>query len=122
MSREIWMGAIIIVAIAGIAGACGPDDADPTAMGETLYAQNCATCHGAEGTGEPGVYPPLAGSEFVMGEPEPLIELVLSGRGGMPPFGGDLNDREVAAVLSYIRNAWGNDAPEVSAGQVEAAR
>lgn len=122
MSRGTWTCVIIIVAIAGIAAACAPDDADPIALGETIYAGNCATCHGADGTGEPGVYPPLEGNEFVLGEPGPVIELVLSGRGGMPPFGGDLSDREVAAVLSYIRNAWGNDAPEVSTGQVEAVR
>ena len=69
-----------------------------------------------------GAYPQLAGNDFVMGDPDPVIDLVLRGRGGMPPFGGQLNDQQIAAVISYIRNTWDNEAPVVQPEEVSAVR
>lgn len=91
------------------------------AMGESVYNQDCARCHGQQGEGVAG-FPPHAGNSLVTGDPAPVIEIVLNGRGAMPAFGGQLSDEEVAAVISYIRNTWGNDASIVSPSDVDATR
>lgn len=100
--------------------------------GARIYEDRCADCHGAEGQGARGAYPPLAGNRAVMLEPASnVIRVVISGGFppatagnprpyGMPPLGQDLSDREIADVVSFIRNAWGNDAPAV--GQHHVAR
>jgi mono/diheme cytochrome c family protein len=106
-----------------------------TVDGATIY-QRCAACHQATGAGVPGVYPPLAGSEIVSGPAAVPIDIVLHGRNGpivvggkpfngvMPPYGTGvpLSDAEVAAVLTYVRASWGNNAPAVSAADVARER
>jgi mono/diheme cytochrome c family protein len=105
-----------------------PVDADePSAdelisMGGPLYDRNCARCHGADGAGQGGAYPALAGSDMVTGDPEPVIEIVVHGRGAMPAFGQEFDNEQLAAVVSYVRNAWGNDASAVSPSDVEDVR
>lgn len=92
-------------------------------MGEAEYPEYCAACHQMDGTGVEGVYPALAESPFVTVEdPGPLIGIVLTGRAGMPHFRDYLTEQEIAAVLSYVRNAWGNDASPVSEEQVHTVR
>jgi len=100
------------------------------AAGAKLYEQHCTSCHGADGKGVPGAYPPLAGSRAVtMATPANLIQLTLYGGYapstagnprpfGMPPFATALNDREIATVLTFVRNAWGNAAAPVSELQI----
>ena len=61
-----------------------------------------------------GVYPRLAGSAFVSGDPGAVISTLLEGRGAMPSFASDLTDSEVADVISFIRSSWDNDAPPVT--------
>lgn len=102
--------------------------------GAALYASLCVACHQASGQGLPGVFPPLAGSEWVTGPAATAALIVLHGvngplqvrgseyNGAMPPFGKQLGDAEIAAVLSHIRAQWGNAAPPVSAEDVAAAR
>lgn len=94
--------------------------------GGKLYADLCVQCHGERGQGVPGAYPPLAGNRAVtLPVTANLVQVVMHGgfapatEGnprpfGMPPFALRLNDAEVAAVLSYIRSAWGNQAGLVS--------
>ena len=101
--------------------------------GATVYAGTCVACHQANGEGSPGLFPPLAGSEFVTGNPERLTRIVLHGLSGpvtvkgatytgqMPPW-QQLSDAEVAAVLTYIRSSWGNTAPEIKADEVAGVR
>ena len=101
-------------------------DAGVMARGATIYDQRCAYCHGEAGEGAPGAYPPLAGSRAVnMASPRNLIQAVRHGGFlpatagnprpyGMPPFNHVLDDNDIAAVLSYIRGSWGNDAAPVS--------
>jgi mono/diheme cytochrome c family protein len=96
-------------------------------LGKTVYDARCATCHGAPGEGKPPHWPPLAGNQSIQMESAVnAIRMVLNGgyppatEGnprpyGMPPFAGLLSDNEVAAVVSYIRTAWGNRATPVSA-------
>ncbi len=97
-------------------------------IGEKVYKGKCAACHQANGLGVPGTYPPLDGSEWVTGSTERLAALVGYGLSGpitvkgatygvavMPPHGPPvLNQKEFAAVLTYIRSAWSNTASEVS--------
>ncbi|MCE7984345.1 MAG: hypothetical protein DYG89_24490 [Caldilinea sp. CFX5] len=92
-------------------------------MGESLYTLNCAACHQAEGRGVANAYPPLAGNAFVNTEdPTPVIQVIITGRAGMPRFSADLSAREIAAIVSYVRNAWGNEAAAVSPDQVRSVR
>ncbi len=88
-------------------------------QGQPLYAQNCASCHQADGTGQAGKYPRLAGNPVVtLEDPIPVINTVVYGKGSMPGFGDKLDPTETAAILSYIRNTWGNQAPAVSDRQI----
>ena len=91
-------------------------------------------CHGDEGKGYPPQYPPLADNQSItMASPVNPIRMVLNGGyppgtrknprpHGMPPFSHILNDDEVAAVVTYIRVAWGNSGTPVTAAQVNALR
>ena len=110
---------------------------DATALlgrGADLYAHQCASCHGKDGRGVAGVYPPLAGNTSVT-EPTGInaIRIVLLGGFApttaahprpysMPPFAQQLSDGEVAAVVSYVRQAWGNEAGPVMERDVAAYR
>ncbi len=95
------------------------DDADALlSAGEEVYAANCASCHQSEGEGNDS-YPALAGSQLVTEEdPSAVIELVLHGQGEMPAFADSLDEEEIAAVVSYIRNSWENEATAVSVDQI----
>jgi mono/diheme cytochrome c family protein len=105
----------------------GPD-------GKVVYSTTCAACHQATGEGVEGTYPPLAGSEIVNGDEAKVIRIVLHGLTGpvevagetysgmMPPWGGVLKDPELAAVLTYVRSAWGNKAAPVTTTKVAAIR
>jgi mono/diheme cytochrome c family protein len=98
--------------------------------GSRIYERECADCHGKEGQGADGAYPVLAGNRTVtMDIPANVIRVVLSGGYppatagnprpyGMPPFAHILNDDEIAAVVSYVREAWGNNAGAVTQLQV----
>jgi len=104
------------------------------ADGAALYAARCAACHQASGAGLPGVFPPLAGSEWVLGKEALLIQILLHGiegelrvketvyKGSMPAFGAQLDDAELAAVASHVRRQWGNGAGPVTAAAVTAQR
>lgn len=89
--------------------------------GEQLYLNYCASCHKADGSGVAEVFPALAGSAVVIGNPEPMIRLVLLGKNQMPAF-GFLSNQEAAQILSYIRQQWGNQASEIKAGEIEENR
>ena len=81
------------------------------AAGEQVYLNNCASCHQADGQGEEGIAKPLAGSPWVNGVPGRLTRILLHGKSAdqlMPPLGKSMTDQEVAAVLTYVRRAWGN--------------
>jgi mono/diheme cytochrome c family protein len=90
--------------------------------GAALYADNCSGCHQLTGKGIPGAFPSLAGDPFVVGRPEPVASTVLNGRGGMPTFGKDLADDEIAAILTFVRSSWGNHGAAIDAAIVKAER
>jgi mono/diheme cytochrome c family protein len=114
---------------------------DPVVLGKRYYKAECVACHRSQGEGSPGIYPPLAGSEWVNGPAGRVIRIVVYGLRGkvhvegnefnastMPVYGRVLNsghnwsDRKIAAVLTYIRQEWGNKADAVSEDEVAAIR
>jgi mono/diheme cytochrome c family protein len=91
--------------------------------GAELFAGNCAPCHRSNGEGNLNRFPPLNDSPLVIAQmPTALIETVLYGRQEMPAFAPTLNNAEVAAVLSYVRQAWSNQASIIEPDQVQAVR
>jgi mono/diheme cytochrome c family protein len=114
-----------------------PPPAPPSSVmkvGQQIYADECAGCHKADGKGISGLFPALAGVPLVQqSDPTSLLHVVLRGTNGlatpraptaaaMPAFAWVLDDDQVAAVLTYIRNGWGNSAPTVAAGDARKAR
>lgn len=105
-------------------------DAHP---GYKVYASVCLACHMANGTGVPGMYPPLAKTEWINGDKERLIRITIQGLSGkievngitynniMPP-NSHLSNQEIADVLTYIRQSFGNDADEVTVEEVQRVR
>ena len=102
--------------------------------GKQVYATTCAACHQVSGEGTAGVFPPLVGSEWVTGDEGKVARIILHGltgpievagetyNGMMPPWGSTLKDADIAAVLTYVRSAWGNKAAPVTAAKVAAIR
>ncbi|PTY06734.1 cytochrome C [Verrucomicrobia bacterium LW23] len=98
--------------------------------GKSAYGSICASCHQAGGGGQPGTYPPLAGSEWVTGDSHVLIPIVLHGVHGpmtvagaqynnnMQAWGPTIKDKKMAAILTYIRQSWGNNASPVTPEEV----
>ena len=101
--------------------------------GKAVYTQSCITCHQTDGAGVQGVNPPLIKTEFVLGDKARLINILLKGlnkeleidgetyTNAMPPV-TQLNDQQVADVLTFVRNSFSNKAGAVTVAQVKAAR
>lgn len=116
-----WM----IIFTAFILSACNsqterpPEPQKVIDSGQHLYVEFCAECHQTDGMGWSNLYPRLAGNPIVtLHDPEPIIDTVTYGQGSMMAFHDRLTSQEIAAILSYIRNAWGNQAPAVSFRQI----
>ncbi|MFL9908166.1 c-type cytochrome [Paraburkholderia sp. RL17-337-BIB-A] len=115
-------------------GPSAPTNTNVFALGEKIYADKCALCHGAKGEGQLQHYPPLAGNQSIeMDSAVNPIRIVLNGGFppgtmrnpepyGMPPFGQELNDTDAAAVVTYIRTAWGNHGQPVTSREVNELR
>ena len=105
-------------------------------IGEKVFVKNCATCHQANGAGLVGTFPTLHGTQWVVGDKDRVLNILLSGLEGpieiegttynsnMPAWGDVLKDKQIAAVLTYVRtNAqWGNNASEITEQEVASAR
>jgi nitrite reductase (NO-forming) len=101
-------------------------------FGERVYEQNCAACHQGTGIGIPGAFPPLAGSDYLLSDPERSISVLVNGlstpitvngqdyKGVMPVV--QLSDEKMANVLTYILNSWNNNGGEITPQQVAAGR
>jgi nitrite reductase (NO-forming) len=101
--------------------------------GEARFTGTCSVCHQANGQGLPNVFPPLARSDFLMADKQRAIGIVLNGLTGkvtvnggefnsvMPPM-SQLNDDELANILTYVRNSWGNSGETVTADEVQQVR
>ena len=91
--------------------------------GAAVYAANCVACHQANGRGVPGAFPALDGSKLVTGPADPQLALVLNGKTGTAmPAWKQLSDTDIAAVVTYTRNSWGNKAGDVLPAAVKVAR
>lgn len=92
--------------------------------GQEVYNTSCAACHQAGGTGIPGVFPALVGSKIATGDAAGHMNIVLHGKTGtaMQAFAAQLNDADLAAVITFERNSWGNSASVVQPSDVKAAR
>lgn len=109
-----------IAALTLAAGLAAP--AIASADGKSLYMDNCSACHQVSGKGVKGAFPPLAGSPLVQGPPKVVITTVLNGRAGMPAFKDDINDADLAAILTYARSTWGNKGSAIKPAEIAAAR
>ena len=106
---------------------------DQVAAGKALFNGTCSVCHQANGAGLPGVFPPLAGSDYLNADPHRAAGVIINGMSGkvtvngkeydsvMPPM-NQLNDDEVANILTYTLNSWGNKGGQVSTKDVKAIR
>lgn len=106
---------------------------DQVKAGQALFAGTCSTCHQANGAGLPGVFPPLARSDYIAADPQRSIGVVLHGLSGkvkvngqdynsvMPPM-NQLNDDEVANILTYVLNNWGNPGGRITKDEVRKIR
>lgn len=122
---NIFRSVALLIFIALLLAACDshterpPDPQKSISSGKPLYEQHCAVCHQKDGAGQPGKVPSLAGNPIItLEDPIPIIKTVVNGQGQMPEFGDQLSSNEIADILSYIRNAWGNQAPAVSNRQI----
>ena len=108
----------------------GPD----LSRGKAVYENICGLCHNNDGSGKSGQAPPFVGSEWALGSPNRMIRIPLAGLAGpiqvngqpwnlaMPAMGAALPDDDLAAVLTYIRQSWGNKASAITPEQVKAVR
>lgn len=110
--------------------------ADGTSVGNgaQVYANNCSSCHQAQGTGTPGAFPPLAKNPVVVGDATKVMHIVKYGlqgaisvngqsyNGQMPRWQGTLTDAQIASVVSFVRSSWGNHASAVTTAQVSAVQ
>ena len=87
------------------------------ANGETIYNANCSGCHQKDGSGIPGVFPAMQGSEIANGPAADHLNIVINGKGGMPAF-KMLGDAELASVITYERRAFGNNGTVVQPSDV----
>ncbi|MEZ8013718.1 cytochrome c oxidase subunit II, partial [Vibrio sp. FF59] len=84
-------------------------------IGEEVYKTRCAVCHQVNGEGIPGAFPAIKGSPIALGDVDVHIDTIVYGRGGtaMQAFDNQLTEKEIAAVVTYQRNAWGNDTGDI---------
>lgn len=104
------------------------DKAERILFGQRVYDQNCLACHLSDGAGIQAAFPPLAGSDYLLAEPERAIDVLLKGLSGKVTVNGteyngvmpavQLSDEQIANVLTYILNAWGNNGGEITPNQV----
>lgn len=101
--------------------------------GKTIYSTYCLACHQADGSGVPGLNPPLVKTKWVLGEKKQLITVILKGMDEAIEVNGEeynnvmashafLKDQEVADVLNYVRNSFGNKASAITVADVKAVR
>ncbi|HEX7647800.1 MAG TPA: copper-containing nitrite reductase [Noviherbaspirillum sp.] len=125
------LAAVTVATKAAAAGSLTVND--QVKAGGALFLGTCSVCHQGSGEGLPGVFPPLAKSDFLNADPKRAIGIVLHGLSGkvavngkeydsvMPPM-NQLNDDEVANILTYVLNSWDNKGGRVSADEVKAMR
>ena len=138
------LGCLLVTAASMVSAQARPDSdtqvheaevasAKTTAEGQTLYETHCVACHQVSGEGLPGAFPPLAESDYLLENPLRAINIVLNGLSGPITVNGQeynavmpglayLNDEQIADIVNYTLNAWGNEGGSVTTLQVAEAR
>lgn len=133
MTRTWHAVSIVLILVLSVVVLGGCRKSEQYLTGEAVYAKYCSTCHQQDGEGIPEAFPPVAGAEWVEGDQGRLVRLVLNGMQGPITVRGErynnlmtphafLTDEQIAAVLTYIRSSFGNDAPPVEPHVVRAVR
>ncbi len=137
LMKKVTISIVVVLAILSFSFVMPDGDqedelAKSMARGKLIYEEKCITCHMENGQGIPSVFPPLAGSDYLLQKREASIHAVKFGQEGeitvngivynnfMTPQG--LTDPEVADVMNYILNSWGNSGPIVTAEEVAAVQ
>lgn len=119
MKRGVILGGLLLFVFAALAFIQPANMAKSIANGKKVYANNCMNCHMEDGKGLEGAFPPVAKSDYLKRPSKDLIEVILKGQSGeikvngvvyngMMPAQDYLSDEEIADVLNYINNSWGN--------------
>lgn len=145
--KVVWVAALVIslaacggdkkesaASKAPVAAQSAVEEVDPVLKkGETVFKSYCMACHMSKGQGVPNLNPPLTRTKYTLGDPEVMIKIVINGldeeievkgqtyNNVMTPF-GFLSDEEISAVISYVRQSFGNDASAVSVDEVAKVR
>lgn len=123
------IGVRLVAVVGTLLGVVGYESVGAQEMGDVsenpgrdVYEASCVGCHQAGGRGVEGIFPSLRDNELIQGPPEALLIVVLEGRSAMPGFGESLSNQEIAAVLSYLRTNWGNDAERIPKDEIAEIR
>lgn len=139
MKKGIFIGSLLLVAIYFFAqtkpttGAQGGVDKGSIERGKKIYTDYCLACHQADGSGVPGLNPPLIKTKWVLGDKKQLITILLKGMNEPIEIDGEeysnvmashafLKDQDIADVLNYVRTNFGNKASGVTAAEVKTVR
>ena len=135
MKKIITVGLVVFIVLSSVKLAAQPSLKASMERGKKVYEITCIACHQADGAGVQRMNPTLVKTKWVLGDKRALSKIVLNGlQGGeieidgdnfhnpMPPQGALLNDQQIADVLTYVRNSFGNKASLVTAAEVRAAR
>ena len=133
LALGLALSASLLVPLAVSAASPAGSGASPAGAGAALFLVNCAACHQANGDGIKGIFPPLAKSDFLMADKERSIRIAIQGISGplvvngteyqgVMPAPAAMEDQQIADVLTYARNAWGNHGEPVTAAEVKKVR
>jgi mono/diheme cytochrome c family protein len=122
LARVEWPGKPGVTVVAPLSA----DERARFDAGQEVYRNLCIACHQANGQGLEKVAPTLVGSDFTLASPRVTVRILLNGKEGptglMPPLGSVLSDEQIAAVLTYVRRAWGNGGSPIAALEVAEIR
>jgi mono/diheme cytochrome c family protein len=134
-SKVVAFIATASIAVAGFSSEVWAQNKDVMKKGEKVYNEYCKTCHQADGKGTPKVFPPLAGSDYLKKmDKKHIIQSVIFGLSGkitvngveynnvMAPIPATYKDEDIAAVITYVYNSWGNKGPTVTPAEVTAIK
>jgi mono/diheme cytochrome c family protein len=133
--KKAWICSITVVSIFFACSAFLQDYdlAKSIERGKEVYTANCMNCHNEDGSATPGMYPPLTTSDYLKKTADTLINVILEGQTGEVIVNDEkynmemmaqnyLSDEQIADVLNYVRNTWGNKMPAIMPAQVKALR
>lgn len=133
MSSLKFLALAALVTTTAVAAETAKPDAETMKRGQAVYTRTCLACHQPTGMGLPPVFPPLAGSEWIAMDASVAVRNIVQGmvgpitvkgatyNGMMPPVAG-VTDKDIADVVTYVRNSFGNSGAEVTEAEVKAIK